>query len=207
MYKHFFKRVFDFLISLVALICIGWFLLLVALFLHFANKGAGAFFFQERPGKGEKLFKIIKFKTMTDERDAEGNLLPDKDRITKVGAVVRKLSIDELPQLVNVLKGDMSFIGPRPLLPEYLPWYTEKERLRHSVRPGISGWAQVNGRNNLSWDEKLALDVYYVEHLSLGMDIRVILKTIVNVIQHKDVNVVPGLRLGKLSDVRSKMVK
>ncbi len=207
MYKHFFKRVFDFLISLVALICIGWFLLLVALFLHFANKGAGAFFFQERPGKGEKLFKIIKFKTMTDERDAEGNLLPDKDRITKVGAVVRKLSIDELPQLVNVLKGDMSFIGPRPLLPEYLPWYTEKERLRHTVRPGISGWAQVNGRNNLSWDEKLALDVYYVEHLSLGMDVRVILKTIVNVIKHKDVNVVPGLRLGKLSDVRSKMVK
>ena len=207
MYKHFFKRFLDFFISLIALVCIGWFLLLVALFLHFANKGAGAFFCQERPGKGEKLFKIIKFKTMTDERDAEGNLLPDKDRITKVGTVVRKLSIDELPQLVNVLKGDMSFIGPRPLLPEYLPWYTEKEKLRHTVRPGISGWAQVNGRNNLSWDEKLALDVYYVEHLSLKMDVKVILKTIVNVIKHKDVNVVPGLRLGKLSDVRSQMVK
>ena len=204
MYKHFLKRVFGFIISLIALICIGWFLILVAVFLHFANKGAGAFFFQERPGKGEKLFKIIKFKTMTDERDADGNLLPDKDRITKVGAIVRKLSIDELPQLINVLKGDMAFIGPRPLLPEYLPYYTEEEKLRHTVRPGMSGWAQVNGRNNLSWDEKLALDVYYVKHLTLGMDLKVICKTIVNVLEHKDVNVVPGLRLGKLSDVRKK---
>ena len=204
MYKHFLKRVFGFIISLIALICIGWFLILVALFLHFANKGAGAFFLQERPGKGEKLFKIIKFKTMTDERDADGNLLPDKDRITKVGAIVRKLSIDELPQLINVLKGDMAFIGPRPLLPEYLPYYTEEEKLRHTVRPGMSGWAQVNGRNNLSWDEKLALDVYYVKHLTLGMDLKVIAKTIVNVLEHKDVNVVPGLRLGKLSDVRKK---
>ena len=204
MYKHFLKRVFGFIISLIALICIGWFLILVAVFLHFANKGAGAFFLQERPGKGEKLFKIIKFKTMTDERDADGNLLPDKDRITKVGAIVRKLSIDELPQLINVLKGDMAFIGPRPLLPEYLPYYTEEEKLRHTVRPGMSGWAQVNGRNNLSWDEKLALDVYYVKHLTLGMDLKVIGKTIVNVLEHKDVNVVPGLRLGKLSDVRKK---
>ena len=204
MYKHFLKRVFGFIISLIALICIGWFLILVAVFLHFANKGAGAFFLQERPGKGEKLFKIIKFKTMTDERDSEGNLLPDKDRITKVGAIVRKLSIDELPQLINVLKGDMAFIGPRPLLPEYLPYYTEEEKLRHTVRPGMSGWAQVNGRNNLSWDEKLALDVYYVKHLTLGMDLRVIGKTVVNVLEHKDVNVVPGLRLGKLSDVRKK---
>lgn len=204
MYKHFFKRLLDILISSIALLCIGWFVLLVAIFLHFANKGAGAFFFQERPGKDEKIFKIIKFKTMTDEKDENGNLLPDKDRITKVGAIVRKLSIDELPQIINVFKGDMSFIGPRPLLPEYLPWYTEREKLRHTVRPGMSGWAQVNGRNNLSWDEKLALDVYYVEHLSFGMDIKVILKTIVNVIKHKDVNVVPGLRLGKLSDVRRK---
>ena len=204
MYKHFLKRVFGFIISLIALICIGWFLILVAVFLHFANKGAGAFFLQERPGKGEKLFKIIKFKTMTDERDADGNLLPDKDRITKVGAIVRKLSIDELPQLINVLKGDMAFIGPRPLLPEYLPYYSEEEKLRHTVRPGMSGWAQVNGRNNLSWDEKLALDVYYVKHLTLGMDLKVIGKTIVNVLEHKDVNVVPGLRLGKLSDVRKK---
>ena len=163
MYKHFFKRLLDIFISSIALLCIGWFILLVAIFLHFANKGAGAFFFQERPGKDEKIFKIIKFKTMTDERDADGNLLPDKDRLTKVGAVVRKLSIDELPQLINVFKGDMSFIGPRPLLVEYLPWYTEEERLRHTVRPGISGWAQVNGRNNLSWDDKLALDVFYVK--------------------------------------------
>ena len=204
MYKHFFKRVLDILISGIALILIGWLLIIITIFLHFANKGAGAFFFQERPGKGEKIFKVIKFKTMTDERDADGKLLPDKDRITKVGVVVRKLSIDELPQLVNVFIGDMSFIGPRPLLPEYLPWYTEREKLRHTVRPGMSGWAQVNGRNNLSWDEKLALDVYYVEHLSFGMDIKVILKTIINVIKHKDVNVIPGLRLGKLSDVRRK---
>lgn len=204
MYRHFFKRFFDFFLSLITLLLIGWFLIIVYVWLTIANKGAGAFFLQERPGKDEKLFKIIKFKTMTDERDAEGNLLPDKDRITRVGRVVRKLSIDELPQLINVLKGDMSFIGPRPLLPEYLPWYTEREKLRHTVRPGISGWAQVNGRNNLSWDEKLALDVYYVEHLTLGMDVKVIMKTIVNVLEHKDVNVIPGMRLGKLNDVRSK---
>jgi len=202
MYKHFLKRVFDFTISLIALILIGWFILVVMIWLHFANKGAGAFFFQERPGKDEKIFKIIKFKTMTDERDANGNLLPDQDRITVVGKFIRKLSIDELPQLINVLKGDMAFIGPRPLLPEYLPWYTEREHLRHTVRPGMSGWAQVNGRNTLSWDEKLALDVFYVEHLSFGMDCKIIAKTIVNVLQHKDVNVVPGLRLGKLDDVR-----
>lgn len=207
MYKHFFKRVLDIIISSIALLCIGWFIVLVAIFLHFANKGAGAFFLQERPGKDEKIFKIIKFKTMTDERDAEGNLLPDKDRITKVGAVVRKLSIDELPQLINVFKGDMAFIGPRPLLPEYLPWYTERERLRHTVRPGMSGWAQVNGRNNLSWDEKLALDVYYVEHLSMAMDCKVIAKTIVNVLSHKDVNVIPGLRLGKLDEVRKQQIR
>ena len=202
MYKHFFKRVFDFLISSIALLLIGWLIILIAIFLHFANKGAGAFFLQERPGKDEKIFKIIKFKTMTDEKDAEGNLLPDKDRITKVGTVVRKLSIDELPQLINVFKGDMAFIGPRPLLPEYLPWYTEREHLRHTVRPGMSGWAQVIGRNTLSWDEKLALDVYYVEHLSLGLDCKIIARTIVNVLRHKDVNVIPGTRLGKLDDVR-----
>ena len=203
MYKRFFKRVLDIIISSIALLCIGWFILLVAIFLHFANKGAGAFFFQERPGKDEKIFKIIKFKTMTDERDADGKLLPDKDRLTKVGAVVRKLSIDELPQLINVFKGDMSFIGPRPLLVEYLPWYTEEERLRHTVRPGISGWAQVHGRNNLAWDDKLALDVYYVKNMSFIMDCKVIVKTILNVISHKDVVVVPSSVLGKLSDVRS----
>lgn len=187
MYKHFFKRFFDFWISLIALICISPILLVVTIWLHFANKGAGAFFFQERPGKGEKIFKVIKFKTMTDERDVEGNLLPDEKRITKAGQFVRSSSIDELLQLINVLKGDMALIGPRPLLVKYLPYYTERERLRHTVRPGISGWAQVNGRNTISWDKKLAYDVEYVENLSLMMDIKVILKTIQNVLSRKDV--------------------
>ena len=192
MYKHFFKRFFDFWISVIALICVSPILLIVTIWLHFANKGAGAFFYQERPGKGERIFKIIKYKTMTDECDAKGNLLPDAERLTKVGAIVRRFSIDELPQLFNVLKGDMALIGPRPLLPEYLPYYTEREKLRHTVRPGMSGWAQVNGRNNLSWDDKLEHDAYYVEHLSLSMDLRVIFKTIMNVLGGKDVNVVPS---------------
>ena len=191
MYKHFFKRVFDFCIALVALLLIGWLLVLIAVFLHFANKGAGAFFLQERPGKDEKIFKIIKFKTMTEERDENGNLLPDKDRLTKVGAVVRKLSIDELPQLINVFKGDMAFIGPRPLLPKYLPWYTERERLRHSIRPGITGWAQVNGRNKVDWDTKLAYDVEYVENLTLWFDIKIVISTIINVLKRKDIEVAP----------------
>lgn len=194
------------MVALCCLLVIWPLLLVITIWLHFANKGAGAFFFQERPGKDEKIFKIIKFKTMTDERDTEGHLLPDKDRITPIGQVIRKLSIDELPQLINVLKGDMAFIGPRPLLPEYLPWYTEREKLRHTVRPGMSGWAQVNGRNNLSWDEKLSFDVYYVEHLTFCMDIKVIFKTIVNVLQHKDVDIIPGMRLGKLNDVREREV-
>ena len=192
MYRHFFKRIIDFCVALVALVCISPVLIVVAIWLHFANKGAGAFFLQERPGLHGKIFKIIKYKTMTDERDAEGNLLPDKDRITAVGKFVRKTSIDELPQLINVLKGDMALIGPRPLLPEYLPYYTERERLRHTVRPGISGWAQVNGRNNLTWDQKLELDAYYVEHLSFLMDLRVLLTTVKNVLGGKDVNVVPS---------------
>ena len=153
----------------------------------FADLGAGAFFFQERPGKDEKIFKVIKFKTMTDERDEEGNLLPDELRITKVGKFVRSTSIDELPQLINVLKGDMSFIGPRPLLVKYLPFYSEEERLRHTVRPGISGWAQVNGRNTIGWDKKLAYDVEYVKNLSLMMDIQVLFKTIHNVLARTDV--------------------
>lgn len=191
MYKNFLKRVFDFFISLIALICISPILLVVTIWLHFANKGAGAFFFQERPGKNEKIFKVIKFKSMTDERDAEGNLLPNEKRITKVGRFIRKTSLDELPQLINVLRGDMALIGPRPLLPEYLPYYTEREKLRHTVRPGVSGWAQVNGRNAVGWDKRLEYDVYYVEHLSFGMDCRVILKTIKNVLEHKDVQVVP----------------
>lgn len=204
MYRNFFKRIIDLAIAGTVLLLIGWLLILIAITLHFANRGAGAFFLQERPGKDEKIFKIIKFKTMTDDRDAEGNLLPDRDRLTKVGAVVRKLSIDELPQFINVLKGDMAFIGPRPLLPEYLPWYTEREKLRHTVRPGITGWAQVNGRNNLCWDEKLALDVYYVDHLSFGMDCKVFCKTILNVLSRKDVVVVPGELGGLLSVERAK---
>ena len=202
MYKHFFKRFLDFWISLIAIICISPILLVVTIWLHFANKGAGAFFFQERPGLNGKIFKVIKFKSMTDERDAEGKLLPDKDRITAVGRFVRKTSIDELPQLFNVLKGDMALIGPRPLLVEYLPYYTEREQLRHTVRPGISGWAQVNGRNNCTWDEKLEYDTYYVEHLSFVMDCRVIFMTIKNVLTSKDVDVVPSLHGGKLSDER-----
>lgn len=207
MYKHFFKRLLDIIISGIALLCIGWFLIIVAIFLHFANKGAGAFFFQERPGKDEKIFKVIKFKSMTDERDAEGKLLPDKDRITKVGKFVRKTSIDELPQLINVLKGDMSLIGPRPLLPEYLPYYTEREKLRHTVRPGISGWAQADGRTNLSWEETFEHDIYYVEHLSFCMDLKVLIKTIKNVIGEKDVNVVPKNGTGRLDVYRANMKK
>ena len=205
MYKHCFKRVLDFLISLIALLLIGWFLIIVAIWLHFANKGAGTFFYQERPGKGEKIFKVIKFKSMTDERDENGNLLPDGQRLTRVGRFVRSTSIDELPQLINVLKGDMSFVGPRPLLPEYLPFYTEEERLRHTVRPGITGWAQVNGRNNVKWDDRLALDVYYVKHLSFGMDCKVVMKTIANVLSRKDVVVLPDSLGEKLNVERSKL--
>lgn len=193
MYQHFFKRIIDFCVALVALVCISPVLIVVAIWLHFANKGAGAFFLQERPGLHGKIFKIIKYKTMTDERDAEGNLLPDKDRITAVGKFVRKTSIDELPQLINVLKGDMALIGPRPLLPEYLPYYTERERLRHTVRPGISGWAQVNGRNHVLWEERFEYDAYYAEHLSFAMDIRIIIMTFKKVIQRKDIEASPNL--------------
>ena len=188
MYKHFFKRVLDILISGIALLCIGWFLLLVALFLHFANKGAGAFFLQERPGKDEKIFKVIKFKTMTDERDADGNLLPDAQRLTKVGKFVRSTSIDELPQLINVFKGDMSLIGPRPLLVKYLPLYNDEQRRRHEVRPGISGWAQCHGRNAISWTEKFKLDVWYVDHCTLWTDIKVIWITIMKVLKRADIS-------------------
>ena len=189
MYRDFFKRGIDFLIALVAMVCISPVLAVVTIWLHFANKGAGAFFLQERPGLHGKIFKIIKYKTMTDERDAEGNLLPDKDRLTKVGKFVRSTSIDELPQLINVLKGDMALVGPRPLLPEYLPYYTEEENHRHDVRPGISGWAQVNGRNNVLWNEKLAMDIWYVNHVSLKIDIHVIIKTIKSVILRESVEV------------------
>ncbi len=188
MYKHFFKRFFDFWISLVVLIIISPILLVVTIWLHFANKGAGAFFTQERPGKDGKIFKVIKYKTMTDERDADGNLLPDEDRLTKVGKFVRSTSIDELPQLFNVLKGDMALIGPRPLRVEYLPLYSKEQARRHEVRPGISGWAQCHGRNSISWTEKFKLDVWYVDHVSLLTDLKVIFITIKNVLMRKDIS-------------------
>ena len=188
MYKHFFKRFLDLNISLFVLICISPILIVVTLWLHYVNKGAGAFFFQERPGKDAKIFKVIKFKTMTDERDAMGNLLPDAQRLTKVGKFVRSTSIDELPQLVNVMKGDMALIGPRPLLPQYLPLYSKEQARRHEVRPGISGWAQCHGRNAISWTEKFKLDVWYVDHCTLWTDIQVIFITIKNVLMRKDIN-------------------
>lgn len=185
MYKHFFKRFIDLLISACALLVIWPILLIITIFLHFANRGAGVFFVQERPGKNEKIFNLIKFKSMTDERDAEGKLLPDAKRLTMVGRFIRSTSLDELPQLINVLKGDMSIIGPRPLLPRYLPYYTEREKLRHRVRPGITGWAQIHGRNMVSWDEKLELDVQYVENLSLSLDLKIFLLTIYKVIKRE----------------------
>lgn len=188
MYRHFFKRFLDFWLSLIVLIIISPVLLLVTVWLHFANRGAGALFFQERPGKDGRIFKVIKFKTMTDERDAEGNLLPDEARLTKVGRFVRSTSIDELPQLINVLKGDMSLIGPRPLLVQYLPLYSAEQMRRHEVRPGISGWAQCHGRNQISWTEKFKLDVWYVDHLSFMTDVKVILITIMKVIFREDIN-------------------
>ena len=188
MYKHFFKRILDFFISLIAIICISPILLVVTIWLHFANKGAGAFFFQERPGKDARIFKVIKFKTMTDERDAEGNLLPDADRLTKVGKFVRSTSIDELPQLINVLKGDMALIGPRPLLVKYLPLYSTEQARRHEVRPGISGWAQCHGRNAITWTEKFKLDVWYVDNCTLWTDIKVIWITIMKVLKRADIS-------------------
>ena len=223
MYKHFFKRLFDFCISLVVLIIISPILLVITVWLHFANKTNGnvnvnldlnlndnlrsamplgssknlnwwqqwlqpVIFTQERPGKDARIFKVIKFKTMTDERDAEGNLLPDEQRLTKVGKFVRSTSIDELPQLINVLKGDMALIGPRPLLPQYLPLYSPEQARRHEVRPGISGWAQCHGRNAISWTEKFKLDVWYVDHCTLWTDLQVIFITIKNVLMRKDIN-------------------
>lgn len=192
MYKKYFKRIIDFSLSLIALLLIWPILLCVTILLHFANKGAGAFFYQERPGKDGKIFKIIKFKSMTDERDEDGNLLPAAQRLTKIGAFIRKTSIDELPQLINVLKGDMSFIGPRPLLPKYIPLYSQEQWRRHEVRPGITGWSQVNGRNNITWTEKFRLDVWYVDNCSLWLDIKIILKTIKNVISSKDIVLTTG---------------
>lgn len=188
MYKSFFKRLIDITASGSALIVLSPFLLVVTVWLHFANKGAGAFFTQERPGRRGKVFKIYKYKTMTDERDAQGNLLPDADRLTPVGRFVRSTSIDELPQLWNVFKGDMSFIGPRPLLVSYLPLYTPEQARRHEVRPGITGWAQVHGRNAISWQKKFELDVWYVDNISLKTDCSIILTTIKKVIGRADIN-------------------
>lgn len=188
MYKFFFKRLIDFIIALCALSVIWPILLIVTIWLHFANKGAGAFFFQERPGKDAKIFKVIKFKTMTDERDADGELLPDAQRLTKVGKIVRSTSLDELPQLINVLKGDMALIGPRPLLPKYLPLYSKEQYRRHEVRPGITGWAQVNGRNNITWKKNFELDVWYVDHCTMMTDLKIILLTIKKVIFREDIS-------------------
>ena len=192
MYKHFLKRVIGFLGALVAIILLSPLFVFVIIWLHFANKGAGVFFYQERPGKDEKIFKLIKFKSMTDEKDEDGNLLPEQQRLTKAGAFIRKFSIDELPQLINVLKGDMAFIGPRPLLIKYLPLYSEEQHRRHEVRPGMSGWAQVHGRNNITWTEKFKLDVWYVDHCSLWVDIKVIFLTIKNVLSSKDIILTTG---------------
>lgn len=188
MYKCFFKRFFDFWIALIALVCLSPILVVVAIWLHFANKGAGAFFYQERPGRNEKIFKVMKFKSMTDEKGPDGKLLPDAQRLTKVGKFVRSTSIDELPQLINVLKGDMALIGPRPLRVYYLPLYSKEQHRRHDVRPGITGWAQVNGRNNISWTKKFELDVWYVDHCSLWLDIKILFMTVKKVIFRDDIN-------------------
>ena len=188
MYKKFFKRIIDFTIVFIALLIIWPFLLIITIWLHFANKGAGAFFFQERIGRNEKPFKIIKYKSMTDERDENGELLPDAQRLTKVGKFVRSTSIDELPQLINVLKGDMALIGPRPLLVKYLPLYSKEQARRHEVRPGMTGWAQCNGRNAISWTKKFELDVWYVDHCSFMLDLKIIFLTMKKVLCREDIN-------------------
>lgn len=192
MYKNCFKRVIDFTAALIALLLVGWFLLIITVWLHYANKGAGAFFCMPRPGKNGKIFKVIKFKTMTDERDADGNLLPDEVRLTKVGKFVRSTSIDELPQLINVLKGDMSFIGPRPLYVNFLKLYDETQSRRHEVRPGISGWAQVHGRNLCTYSKKFEYDVWYVDHIGVWVDLQILFLTIKNVLCREDIGVGSG---------------
>ncbi len=196
MFQHFYsqyvKRAVDFLGALLLLIVLSPLMLAVIILLHFANKGAGVFFAQDRPGKNERIFKALKFKTMTDECDANGELLPDGDRLTPVGRFVRSTSIDELPQLINILRGDMSFIGPRPLLVRYLPLYSEEQHRRHLVTPGMSGWAQVNGRNTITWTRKFELDVYYVDHISLALDLKILFLTVRNVLSRKDINTTDG---------------
>src|SRR5690554_1805831 len=203
MYKNYFKRLFDFLAALIGLLLLSPIFIVVTIGLCFANQGR-PFFFQKRPGKDERIFKIVKFKTMNDKKDAEGNLLPDADRLTKMGSFVRKTSLDEIPQLINVLKGDMSLIGPRPLLVQYLSYYTEREKLRHTVRPGITGFAQVNGRNTVNWDERLEMDAQYVENLSFTNDIKILIQTIKNVVNRKDIVIIPGDTLTTLDKYRNK---
>lgn len=188
MYKNYLKRVFDFSIALFAIVIASPLMITVAVWLHFANKGAGVFFLQERPGRYGKIFQVVKYKTMTDEKDSNGNLLPDEERLTPIGKFIRSTSIDELPQLINVLKGDMALIGPRPLLVKYLPLYSKKQARRHEVRPGISGWAQCHGRNAISWTQKLEYDVWYVDNISLWTDIRIIWKTIISVVQRDGIS-------------------
>lgn len=197
MYKNFFKRLIDFCIVLTALLLIWPILLVITIWLHFANKGAGAFFLQERPGKNGKIFKVIKFKTMTDERDSNGELLPDSQRLTSVGRFIRGLSIDEIPQLINVLKGDMSLIGPRPLLVQYLPLYSPEQSRRHEVRPGITGWAQVHGRNLCKLSKKFQYDVWYVDHCTFLTDVKILWMTIIKVLKKSDV----GEGAGNMEDV------
>ena len=199
MYKHGLKRVIDFILVFIVLVVIWPILLLITIWLHFANKGAGAFFTQERPGKDGKIFRVIKFKSMTDERDAEGKLLPDAKRLTHVGKFVRATSLDEPPQLINVLKGDMALIGPRPLLPEYLPLYSEEQARRHEVRPGITGWAQCHGRNAISWTEKFKLDVWYVDHCSLLTDLKIIFITIKSVLKREGISSATSITMEKFN--------
>ncbi|MBI9068648.1 MAG: sugar transferase [Salinivirgaceae bacterium] len=201
MYTRFFKRATDIVVSTIIFAALSPIFVIVTILLAIVHKGQ-PFFFQLRPGKDEKVFKIIKFKTMTDQQGPDGKLLPDCERLTLIGSFVRKTSLDEIPQLLNVIKGEMSLIGPRPLLVEYLPYYTNEEKLRHVVRPGITGWAQVNGRNNIDWDSKLSLDVYYVNNISLKLDSKIIPMTIKNVITQKNVNVVPTVKNVKLDDYR-----
>lgn len=203
MYKFFFKRIFDFIAALFGLLLLSPIFLIVMIALTIANNGQ-PFFFQRRPGKNEKIFKIIKFKSMSDKKDKNGNLLPDAQRLTKIGSFVRKTSLDEIPQLINVLKGDMSLIGPRPLLVHYLPYYTEREKLRHTVRPGITGYAQVNGRNTVNWDERLEMDAQYVENLSFLNDVKILIQTIQSVINRKDIVIIPGDTLTTLDKYRNK---
>lgn len=202
MYKNFFKRIIDFSLAFIGFLVISPIFIIVTICLFIANNGR-PFFFQERPGLNEKVFKIIKFKSMNDKRDAEGNLLPDAIRLTPVGAFVRKTSLDEIPQLLNVIKGDMSLIGPRPLFVRYLPYYTEREKLRHTVRPGITGWAQVNGRNTVNWDERLEMDAQYVENLSFPRDLKILWLTVQNVINRKDIVIIPGEMYTTLDKHRS----